>query len=381
MTYKRSVVVVGAGVIGLSSALKLQESERYNVTVVAEHTPNEIVSGKRPSTDWASPWAAANWSPWSGNSDPLLQEKELDTYRELTDIVEQTSPDVIGIQRVHGVFYFENLEDKTQGQQKQRPWYADAVSGFHDIPAESLPNGVSYGIEYSTFTFNVPKYLVYLINRLTALGVRIVERRINNIGEAVEYGNNLGNNVQDINTTDNVIVVNCTGLGSLTLGGVTDKNMYPVRGQTIVVRAPGAKRTISRTGKLLIYVISRGDGTAVIGGTTEEHSWDSQPNNEITETILRRALGLEPALVQEDGGNLLEEDKMADLRSRIISVNVGFRPMREGGVRLEREAVSTEKHRNLQVVHCYGHGGFGYQSSLAYAKAVVDLVDDAIQKQ
>ncbi|KAJ2759404.1 hypothetical protein H4S06_002245 [Coemansia sp. BCRC 34490] len=380
MTYKRSVVVVGAGIIGLSSALKLQESGQYNVTVIAEHTPNEIANGKRPSADWASPWAAANWSPWSGNSDPLLQEKELDTYCELTNIVEKTSPDVIGIQRVHGVFYFEDLEDKTQEQQKQRPWYADAVSGFHDIPAESLPNGVTYGIEYSTFTFNVPKYLVYLINRLTALSVRIVERRINNIGEAVEYGNNLDSGLQAPNTTSPV-VVNCTGLGSITLSDVTDKNLYPVRGQTIVVQAPGAKRTISRTGKLLIYVISRGDGTAVIGGTTEEHSWDSQPNSETTETILRHALNLEPALVQEVDDSLSEEDKITDLRNRIISVNVGFRPMRKGGVRLERETVSSEKHGNLQVVHCYGHGGFGYQSSLAYAKAVVDLVDNASQKQ
>ncbi|KAJ2659264.1 hypothetical protein IWW48_003601 [Coemansia sp. RSA 1200] len=380
MTYKRSVVVVGAGVIGLSSALKLQETGRYSVTVVAEHTPNEIVSGKLPSVGWASPWAAANWSPWSGNSNPLLQKKELATYRELTDIVEKTNPDVIGIQRVHGVFFYENLGDKKQGQQKQRPWYADAVSGFHDIPAESLPNGVTYGIEYSTFTFNVPKYLAYLMNQLTALGVRIVERRISDISEAAEYSRNIGGSLQDTNTTAGAIVVNCTGLGSLTLGGVNDKNLYPVRGQTIVVRAPGAKRTISRTGELLIYVIPRGDGTAVIGGTTEENSWDSQPSSETTETILRGALDLEPALVQEDSGNLSEEDKMADLKGRIISVNVGFRPMREGGVRLERETVSTENHGNLQVVHCYGHGGFGYQSSLAYANAVVDLVDDASQR-
>ncbi|KAJ2659265.1 hypothetical protein IWW48_003602 [Coemansia sp. RSA 1200] len=380
MTYKRSVVVVGAGVIGLSSALKLQETGRYNVTVVAEHTPNEIANGKRPSVDWASPWAGANWSPWSYNSNPLLQEKELATYRELTDIVEETNHDVIGIQRVHGVDFYETLgneEGKEQGN--QRLWYADAVAGAREIPAASLPNGVTYGIEFSTFTFNVPKYLAYLMNRLTALGVRIVERRISDISEAAEYGSNIGSGLQAPNTTS-PIVVNCTGLGSLTLGGVNDKNLYPIRGQTLVVRAPGAKRTISRAGESFSYVIPRGDGTAVIGGTAEKHSWDSQPSNETTETILRRALDLEPALVQEDGGSLSKEDKVADLRGKIISINVGFRPMREGGVRLECETVSTEKHGNLQIVHCYGHGGFGYQSSLAYAKAVIDLVDDASQR-
>lgn len=32
------------------------------------------------------------------------------------------------------------------------------------------------------------------------------------------------------------IVVNCTGLSSLTLGGVEDNKLYPARGQIVVVR-------------------------------------------------------------------------------------------------------------------------------------------------
>lgn len=32
------------------------------------------------------------------------------------------------------------------------------------------------------------------------------------------------------------IVVNCTGLSSLTLGGVNDKELYPGRGQIVIVR-------------------------------------------------------------------------------------------------------------------------------------------------
>lgn len=31
-------------------------------------------------------------------------------------------------------------------------------------------------------------------------------------------------------------VVNCTGLSALKLGGVEDKNMMPIRGQTVLVR-------------------------------------------------------------------------------------------------------------------------------------------------
>lgn len=37
------------------------------------------------------------------------------------------------------------------------------------------------------------------------------------------------------------IVVNCTGLGSYYLKDVQDHTMYPIRGQTVVVRAPHVK--------------------------------------------------------------------------------------------------------------------------------------------
>jgi glycine/D-amino acid oxidase-like deaminating enzyme len=33
-------------------------------------------------------------------------------------------------------------------------------------------------------------------------------------------------------------VVVCAGLGARSLGGVEDKDMYPIRGQTVIIRAP-----------------------------------------------------------------------------------------------------------------------------------------------
>jgi len=32
------------------------------------------------------------------------------------------------------------------------------------------------------------------------------------------------------------VVINCTGLSAATLGGVEDKDVYPARGQTVLVR-------------------------------------------------------------------------------------------------------------------------------------------------
>lgn len=47
-----------------------------------------------------------------------------------------------------------------------------------------------------------------------------------------------------------------------------------------------------------------------------------------------------------------------------------MRPVREGGVRIE-----TERIGGVDVVHNYGHGGWGYQGSYGCSEGVVELVD------
>ncbi|KAJ2867282.1 hypothetical protein GGI22_001094 [Coemansia erecta] len=362
MTIKRPVVVVGAGVIGLSTAIRLQESERYSVTIVAEHTPSDILLGEKQSTGWASPWAGAHWRPWSSNDNLSLQKKELDTYNEMI-LTAEANPEA-GIKKVTGIDLYESIGGE------ERLWYADAVPGACEITTDMLPEGIAYGVEYTTLVINVPVYLVYLMGRFAALGGSVVKRRIAHICEAADV---IAERARASRETA-PFVVNCAGLGSLDLGGVEDKRMYPVRGQTLLVRAPDVKRTITRVGGTFGYAIPRGDGTVILGGTAEKYSWDRRPNWETTETILHRALELEPALVPAQLAPMPTADRVADLRKRVLSVNVGFRPAREDGVRLEHETISTEKYSEIQVFHCYGHGGFGYQSSLAYAKEVLELV-------
>jgi D-amino-acid oxidase len=72
---------------------------------------------------------------------------------------------------------------------------------------------------------------------------------------------------------------------------------------------------------------------------------------QLGQTIIQRCCALCPQL-----GTPSEVEKM------IISRNIGLRPSRKGGVRIE-----VEKRRDawgqVPVVHCYGHAGAGYQSS------------------
>lgn len=57
-------------------------------------------------------------------------------------------------------------------------------------------------------------------------------------------------------------VVVCTGLGTRFLGGVEDMDLYPTRGQTVVVRAPWVRFgiTVADANGKLTYVIPRKSG-------------------------------------------------------------------------------------------------------------------------
>lgn len=79
---------------------------------------------------------------------------------------------------------------------------------------------------------------------------------------------------------------------------------------------------------------------------------------------MKRAVEICPSLTGGKGAEHLD----------IIRHNVGFRPHRNGGTRVERETI-----KGVKVVHNYGHGGFGYQSSYGCAKAAVALVEESLQ--
>lgn len=70
------------------------------------------------------------------------------------------------------------------------------------------------------------------------------------------------------------VIVNCTGLGSLTLTDVQDTDLYPTRGQLCLIRAPWMKYGKTFTGKgTTSYTIPRSSGLVVVGGTRDADDW------------------------------------------------------------------------------------------------------------
>ena len=78
-----------------------------------------------------------------------------------------------------------------------------------------------------------------------------------------------------------------------------------------------------------------------------------------------RASKLFPELMKErpDGSKYFD----------VMYTNVGFRPAREGGFRLE-----TEKIGSKSIIHAYGGGGMGYELSYGVGVEVSEKLADVI---
>lgn len=80
---KHEFVVLGAGVIGLSTALELKAAfPAAGITVVAKHFPGDR------SIEYTSPWAGANWSSMATDNGPLEGYDRV-TFERFSRMVEE----------------------------------------------------------------------------------------------------------------------------------------------------------------------------------------------------------------------------------------------------------------------------------------------------
>ena len=93
-------------------------------------------------------------------------------------------------------------------------------------------------ITYKSFIMHAPNYLLHLARELRDKGITILRHRLSTLDEAY-----------DLPQFGPVpIVINASGLGARALLGVKDtKQIYPIRGQTVLVHAPGVKTCYMQT--------------------------------------------------------------------------------------------------------------------------------------
>lgn len=307
--------VVGAGIIGLSTAVIAQQRGRA-VTLYTDVPPLETVSAK----------AAASFKPHEVVLDDLALSMVERAWARFDTIARDASQDS-GVRRhTHWEASSTELADQP---------YLRVVEDLRLAQWPDVPGGYAYGRSYTTFFIDIPRYLTWLTAQFEQGGGTIVylARRFESLDELARLPHE--------------VIVNCTGLGARLL--CDDTLVFPIKGQVAIVGPQhGMGWSISADG---FYVYPRAYDT-VLGGTTEYHVE--------TETVDRVALSL---IIRANRRILPHLTEASILRSA-----AGLRPYRDQGVRLAAEAVGDR-----QVVHNYGHGGSGITLSWGSAELAVDL--------
>jgi D-amino-acid oxidase len=304
------VIVVGAGVIGLSCAVRLLEAG-HRVDVLARDLPLETTSSV----------AAALWGPYRAYPFERVTAWSRTTYGELETLAHL---DGTGVRMVQGT---ELHRTRTPD-----PWWRDAVPALTRVTALGPP--YADGWSFVAPVVEMPVYLPWLVARVEALGGTVTRMALSALPDRAE------------------VVVNATGLGARRMAD--DSSMVPVRGQVVYVDQVGLDRWWLDAGAEggPVYVVPRSHDI-VVGGTDDEGEWDRRPDPDVAKRILERATDLVPELG----------------RARVRAHRVGLRPARPS-VRLEAEGTAS----GGRVVHCYGHGGAGVTLSWGCADEVAALV-------
>ncbi|OBZ77747.1 D-amino-acid oxidase [Grifola frondosa] len=357
----KNVVVIGAGVVGLTTAVKIQEKGGYNVTIVAETLPSDPKSIK-----YTSIWAGAHHVSHAAD-DAKQQEIDQETFKVMWDL---SAPGG----EAEGCFLRISQSDYLLDGRNE---YLDWMPDFKQLPESALIDGAKAGISFTTLTIDTPRYLNYLLSRFLARGGPLYH-----VSQIVEGGAYVFSRGQASPTPVDAIVV-CPGLGARTLGGVEDADVYPVRGQVVMVRAPwiGFGRTESHLEQgLWTYIIPRKNGDVILGGTKVDNDWYPVARPSTTTDILQRCLALCPELAPAEI-RAKRAPTVEDLRPLITEEGCGFRPARKGGIKLDVEWIDGKDKNKVPLVFNYGHGGGGYQSSWGSASIAMNLLERALADQ
>ncbi len=323
------VLVIGAGVIGLTTAICLAEAG-ITVLVMSAEQPRQTTSAA----------AGALWGPHLVGKD-----ERIGRWAEVTrDRLDELRAPRIGASALAGVVRRVEGVAASATPDSEPPEYAAAGSLTPCRPDE-VPAGYATAWRLTAPLIAMPGYLDYLSERLTRAGGTVaVGPRLRTLADARSAA------------PETRVIVNCTGYGARDL--VPDPDVTAVRGQAVVVRNPGITEFFVGSGAAgwpLTYLFPH-DEVVLLGGTEEKGSASREPDPGTAERIVEACAVIRPEL---RGAAVLEH-------------RVGLRPVRPL-VRLEAETGD-----GVTVVHSYGHGGAGVTLSWGCAEDATQLVLDAL---
>lgn len=324
-----SVGVLGAGVVGLTTALEVRSSfPSARISVIAD----------KFNQDTTSDGAAGIFRPGTSFSGPSLELTRTwlnDSYTYYKELLNTAS---CGVSELSG-YIFSSLNPSLV----RNHLLEDLVPVYRAATDDELrlcPGDWKYGSFFTTLLVECPTFLPWCLNRFVEEGGYVVKKSVESFDELQDKFD---------------VVFNCTGLGAKAL--CNDYKLVPIRGQVAKADAPWLKQFFYADYDT--YIIPNSKGIATLGGCRhyDSHHTNVCPYDQTA--ILDRCYKLVPRLKE----------------ARIIKQWVGLRPHRDP-VRVE-----VEQRSKLKIIHNYGHGGYGITAAPGTAKYAVELLRQSLSSR
>lgn len=306
-----NIVIIGAGISGMSSALKLAEAG-HAISVFAKAFSPNITSNR----------AAAFWLPYHIRND----KRGIDWCRRSYEVYKELSTDPatgISMKQLIKVVADDVPEVDRSWKDFMPP------NSYRAIEKDKLMPGFIDGDKAEVPLIETQIFLPWLQQQLESKGVKFQQKEISSFDELDEFD----------------LIINCSGLGARSL--CNDDQLIPYRGQ-VALLSPKEGLPIFLDNEKPQYIVPRKDAI-IIGGTYEENIWDEKTEPKTIEFLLQKAFNIYPELKEQ----------------QYLGSWAGLRPHRND-VRLEREG---------KIIHNYGHGGSGFTLAFGCAEDVLKLAE------
>ncbi|MBL8818082.1 MAG: FAD-binding oxidoreductase [Planctomyces sp.] len=316
------VAVIGQGVIGLTSAVRLLQTGCQ----VVIYSQDEFSATTSMS-------AGAYWWPHQLYPEDRVRKWAADSlweYRRLANI------------EGSGV-HFE-LHRRYCVDPDECTYARDLLDSWTPIDGKALGLNCTDAYEVTLPVIDVPTFMPFLRNQIIQLGGEFRIQRLTTLEELFDTFS---------------LIVNCSGIGARDLAA--DSTVFPIRGQVVRMTSSKLNHTsirIYRNGPQFTLILPR-TNDVVLGGTSQRDNWDTQPSDEETRQIILSCTEVAPDLSN----------------AQFLDSHVGLRPGRSE-VRLDAEYPTAGR----TVIHNYGHGGGGFTVAWGCADEVCSLTSRQKEK-
>ena len=292
------VLVIGAGVCGLTTGIRLAEAG-LAVTIRAAAPPEHTTSAAAGAV-----WGLVKVGP---------PDRVVGWGRTGLEVLSELAGEPgTGVRMASG--------QEVSRHTLEPHYWTDLLPGLRPSTPSELPDGFTDGWHYTAPVATMPVYLGYLRARFERAGGRLEVAETRTLAELAGVA---------------PVVVNCSGAAARDL--VPDPDVVAVRGQVVIAANPGIEEFfIDRDPEppWIVYMFPHGE-QILLGGTNDEGNWEQTPQPHIAERIVAGCAEIDPRL----------------RNAEILEHRVGLRPCRPE-VRLDSEPLDGGV-----LWHNYGHGG------------------------